>query len=34
MMEIYKGELSDITRYLKSHDQIPLEDINNNKEMA
>ena len=30
MMEIYKGELSDITRYLERHDQIPLED----KEMS
>lgn len=25
-MEIYKGDLSDVTRYLERHDQIPLED--------
>jgi SAM-dependent methyltransferase len=26
-MEIFEGELSDVTRYLESHDQIPLEDM-------
>ncbi len=33
MMEIYKGELSDVTRYLERHDQIPLEKMEVNFEL-